>query len=276
MLKDKLAEFEEAMRERGPGWSERVEWTVTCGRYEENVPGPAPQPSALFLFLDPFGYSHAPMELTQDLVQQPKSDTLVFLPLSFVHRFVDREGQDRALDRFFGTRAWRDVPNGDGRPAALLELFQAQLRAAGLDYVLPFRLLPEERANSYWIVGGSGHPSGFESIKEGFWAVDPRNGQEYRAPLSAAAGQESLKIEEERPEPNTEPLLALLREHFGTEPFTVEQAIDFTKQTRFLKTHLKQKTLAKAEKAKPPKLLVERPSGALQFKEGKGITLRFP
>ena len=50
------------------------------------------------------------------------------------------------------------------------------MRAAGLDYVLPFRLLPEERSNQYWIVGGSGHPSGFESIKEGFWAVDPRNG----------------------------------------------------------------------------------------------------
>ena len=51
-------------------------------------------PSALFLFLDPFGYSHAPMTLTQDLVQQPKSDTLIFLPLSFVNRFAGREGQE--------------------------------------------------------------------------------------------------------------------------------------------------------------------------------------
>ena len=53
-------------------------------------------PSALFLFLDPFGYSHAPMTLTQDLIQQPKSDTLIFLPLSFVNRFADREGRSGA------------------------------------------------------------------------------------------------------------------------------------------------------------------------------------
>ena len=74
------------MRSRGPGWNDNVKWTVTRGPYEENVPLPVMEPSALFLFLDPFGYSHAPMELTQDLVQQPKSDTLIFLPLSFVNR----------------------------------------------------------------------------------------------------------------------------------------------------------------------------------------------
>ena len=272
MLEAKLSEFEEAMR-RGPGWNDRVSWSVKCGRYEENVPEPAPDPSALFLFLDPFGYSHAPMELTQDLVQQPKSDTLIFLPLSFVNRFVGREGQERALDRFFGTPAWRQVPDGPGRPEALLDLFENQLRAAGLEWVARFRLLPEERSNSYWIVGGSGHLAGFASIKEGFWAVDPRNGQEYRAPQPAAPGQEALAVADEAVEPNTAPLLALLRAHFGTEPFTVEAAIDFTKRSRFLETHLKRRTLAAAEKA--GQLVVERPTGVRQFKEGKGITIRF-
>ena len=56
--------------------------------FPQSVPGH----SALFLFLDPFGYSHAPMTLTQDLIQQPKSDTLIFLPLSFVHRFAGPRG----------------------------------------------------------------------------------------------------------------------------------------------------------------------------------------
>jgi three-Cys-motif partner protein len=272
MLRTKLTEFEEGMRQ-GPGWTDRVVWSVTCGRYEENVPQPAPDPSALFLFLDPFGYSHAPMELTQDLVQQPKSDTLIFLPLSFVNRFVGREGQERALDRFFGTPAWREVPDGPGRPEALLDLFENQLRSVGLEWVGRFRLLPEERSNSYWIVGGSGHLSGFASIKEGFWAVDPRNGREFRAAQAAAPGQEALQLPEEPVEPDTTQLLALLRAQFGTEPFTVEQAIDFTKRSRFLETHLKRRTLAPAEKAGT--LLVERPAGVRQFKEGSGISMRF-
>jgi three-Cys-motif partner protein len=273
MLDAKLSEFESAMR-RGPGWTDRVQWSVTCGPYEEHVPQPVSEPSALFLFLDPFGYSHAPMTLTRDLVQQPKSDTLIFLPLSFVNRFAGREGQERAMDRFFGTSTWRDVPDGPGRPAALLELFQEQLRAGGLNWVLSFRLKPEDRSNAYWIVGGSSHLSGFASIKEGYWAVDPVNGQGFAAPRSAPPGQAAFSFEESgRSKPNTAPLLAMLRDRFGRDPFTVEDAIALTQRSRFLDTHLKRMTLVVAERA--GKLEVDRPAGARQFKEGKGITMRF-
>jgi three-Cys-motif partner protein len=273
MLESKLREFETAMRERGPGWSDRVTWSVTCGRYEENVPQPLDEPAALFLFLDPFGYSHAPMTLTQDLVQQPKSDTLIFLPLSFVHRFADREGQDVALDRFFGTREWRDAPNGPARPGTLLALFERQLQAAGLDWVGSFRLKPDP-TNAYYIVGGSGHPKGWASIKEGFWAVDPVNGREYISPKPTAPGQQTLGvIEPESPKPNTAPLLAQLRAQFGGRSFSVDEAIEVTARSRFLDTHLKRLTLAQAEK--DGMLAVGRPRGARQFKEGKGIIMRF-
>lgn len=273
MLQGKLEDFEAAMRDTETGWTDRVKWSVTPGRYEDNVPGPTPERSALFLFLDPFGYSHAPMTLTHNLLQQPKSDTLIFLPLSFVNRFVGREGQARALDRFFGTSEWRQVPDGPGRPQALLDLFQAQLRKAGLTWVSPFRLQPEDRANTYWIVGGSGHLSGYASIKAGFWAVDPRNGKRYTTPPSVGAGQEALVIETGPVKPDTQELLDGLRERFKSESFTVEEAIEFTKRSRFLDSHLKRMTLAAAEKS--GKLDVTRPSGVRQFKEGKGITLRF-
>lgn len=273
LLDRKLNEFETAMRS-GLGWTDRVQWSVICGRYEENVPQPVPGNSALFLFLDPFGYSHAPMTLTQGLVQQPKSDTLIFLPLSFVNRFAGREGQERALDRFFGTPEWRDVPDGQGRPDALLELFQAQLRAAGMDWVLPFRLRPEERGNAYWIVGASGHLAGFESIKEGFWTVDPVNGQGFAAPRAAPAGQAALALAQTGPqEPNTVPLLEILRQRFGTGVFSVEDAVAATRESRFLERHLRRRTLAVAENA--GELKVDRPPGARQFKEGRGIAMRF-
>jgi three-Cys-motif partner protein len=273
MLRDKLDELEAAMRD-GPGWSERVSWSVTCGNYEDNVPQPvAGRESALFLFLDPFGYSHAPMTLTHDLVQQPKSDTLIFLPLSFVNRFAGREGQERALDRFFGTSAWRDVPDGPGRPAALLALFQEQLRSAGLDWVLPFRLKPDSN-NEYWIVGGSSHLKGFATIKEAYWTVDKVDGQGYAASRAAPPGQEAFAFEDiTSRDPNTAPLLELLRERFGAASFTVEAAMDFTARSRFLDRHLKERTLARAERAGT--LEVVRPAGARRFKEGKGISLRF-
>jgi three-Cys-motif partner protein len=273
ILKKKLEEFEEAMR-GGPGWSNGVSWSVTCGNYEEHVPAPVlGRDSALFLFLDPFGYSHSPMTLTRDLVQQPKSDTLIFLPLSFVNRFQGRDGQQKAMDKFFGTPVWRDIANGRGRPAKLLELFQEQLRTAGLEWVLPFRLKPDTN-NEYWIVGGSSHLRGFASIKEAYWAVDKINGQGFQAPKPAPPGQETLPFDVPSPdEPNTAPLLEELQKRFGRDPFTVEDAIALTERSRFLDTHLKLRTLAKAEKAGT--LKVQRPNGVRLFKEGKGIVLRF-
>jgi three-Cys-motif partner protein len=273
MLRQQLERLEASLRVE-TNWSERVSWSVTCGNYEDHVPQPVTaRNSALFLFLDPFGYSHAPMTLTRDLVQQPKSDTLIFLPLSFVNRFAGREGQERALDRFFGTPAWRKVPSGPERPAALLELFRAQLKSAGLEWVAEFRLKPDG-TNEYWIVGGSGNLKGFASIKEAFWTVDPVNGKGYAAPRAAAPGQQTLGFEMPAPgEPNTAPLLALLREAFDKRSFTVEEAIAFTERSTFLDTHLKTRTLKPAEAAGV--LEVRRPAGARQFKEGKGITLQF-
>jgi three-Cys-motif partner protein len=273
MLRAKLEELETEMRAEG-SWSEHVSWSVTCGNYEEHVPQPvAGRDSALFLFLDPFGYSYSPMTLTRDLVQQPKSDTLIFLPLSFVNRFVGRDGQGRALDRFFGASSWRDVPDGPGRPAALLDLFQQQLRTAGLKWVLPFRLKPDG-GNEYWIVGGSSHLKGFATIKEAYWTVDKVNGQGYAAPRAAPPGQETFVFEDTTSQdPNTAPLLGLLRQGFGNTSFTVEQAIELTARSRFLETHLKRMTLSRAESDRT--LEVQRPAGARQFKEGKGITLRF-
>lgn len=273
MLREQLQTLEARMRQ-SEKWSERVSWSVTCGNYEEHVPQPvAGRDSALFLFLDPFGYSHAPMTLTRDLVQQPKSDTLIFLPLSFVNRFAGRDGQEPALDRFFGTPAWRDVPSGPDRPAALLELFRQQLRSAGLEWVADFRLKPDG-TGEYWIVGGSSHLKGFASIKEAFWTVDPVNGQGFVASRAAAPGQQTLGFEiPTAREANTGPLLDLLREHFDGRSFTVEEALALTERSRFLVTHLKRMTLAKAESGGA--LEVRRPPGARQFKEGKGISLRF-
>ena len=273
MLEGILRGVEQERRAAGR-WAEGINWSVTPGRYEEHVPRPvAERDQALFLFLDPFGYSHAPMTLTTRLVQQPKSDTLIFLPLSFVHRFADREGQDEALDRFFGTPAWRDVPNGRDRPRALLELFQQQLRQAGLTYTLPFCLKPPDHRNEYWIVGASSHLRGFASIKAGYWAADPVDGQGFTATKPAPAGQAALFDGLPPTGPRTAPLLGLLRVRFGTDWFTVEDAIMLTDRSRFLDSHLKEQTLAPAEKDNI--LEVDRSGGGRRFKEGKGTRMRF-
>jgi hypothetical protein len=237
-----------------------------------------PPPSALFLFLDPFGYSNAPMSLTGDLAQQPKCDTLIFLPLSFVHRFADQPGLAAALDGFFGTPRWRHIKDGPDRPSALLSLFQAQLRARGLRYTGRFRLRPAEGNNEYWLVGASDDLKGYESLKEAFWKVDPVNGQGFDAPRLRKTEQQAFTFDESAPpeEPNTAQLLEALQFEFGDDAFTVEDTVRFTtERTRFLETHLRTRTLKPAEEGHPKMLDVQRPAGARQFAVGKGITMRF-
>ena len=197
------------------------------------------EPAALFLFLDPFGYSHAPMTLTQDLVQQPKSDTLLFLPLSFVNRFKDREGQEIALDRFFGTSVWRSIPDGADRPARLLALFETQLKKVGLSYVGAFKLRPDS-TNEYFIVGGSGHPKGWASIKEGFWAgrSDQRRG--VSSSETAPAGSADARVRGARATGGQHRAAAGgIESQFEGRRFTVEDAMLLTEQSRFLDSHLK-------------------------------------
>lgn len=273
MLTEQLRVLE--ARARGEGrWSGQISWTVTCGRYEDHVPEPPTAgDTALFLFLDPFGYSHAPMTLTRELIQQPKSDTLIFLPLSFVDRFRGRSGQEAAMDKFFGSPEWRCVPDGPERPSKLLALFEAQLKRGGLSLVSGFQLRPEG-PNEYWIVGGSDHPQGYASIKEGFWAADPINGRSFATRPAPPPGQQALEFDASlKPSSDTAPLLELLRDTFGSRSFTVEEAQDVTRRSRFLESHLKRMTLAPAEAA--GQIKVDRPPGARQFKEGNGITMRF-
>lgn len=138
---------------------------------------------------------------------------------------------------------------------------------------MPFCIKPPDRRNEYWIVGASGHPSGFASIKEGFWAVDPVNGSGFTARKPTLSGQGELFEELPPSRLNTAPLLAALQARFGNGWFSVEDAIALTKHSHFLDSHLKERTLAPAER--DGMLEVDRSGGGRRFKEGRKIKMRF-
>ena len=153
-------------------------------------PGDGKRTRHCSLFLDPFGYSHAPMTLTRDLVQQPKSDTLIFLPLSFVNRFAGREGQERRAGPILRHAAWREVPSGPGAPAAATRvLFRAQLKSAGLELGGRVSGLKPDGKNEYWIVGGSGNLKGLRDDQGGLTGRSTRStGKGYAAPRALRSG----------------------------------------------------------------------------------------
>jgi three-Cys-motif partner protein len=201
-----------------------------------------------FAFIDPFGYSTASMTLAGRLLNFPRCEVLFFLPLSFVHRFVGRAGQENALNSLYGCEDWRAAIDleGDERRAFLLELFEAQLaKSAGVKYVRSFQLRTQD-GEDYRLVFGLGHRKGLEIAKDAMWAVDPLAGASYKA--TTESGQEVLFGAADTV--STVPLLDELRAKFGRDWFTIAQAEDCTVlDTPFRVGQLRRRTLQPAEKA---------------------------
>lgn len=221
-----------------------------------------------FAFIDPFGYSSASMSLTGRLLDFPRCEVLFFLPLSFVHRFVGRDGQETALNSLFNSGEWREAIALDGadRRQFLLELFERQLsQTASVKHVRSFQLRTQD-GNDYRLVFGLGHTKGLELAKNAMWGVDPVGGISYTA--TTEAGQEILFAPDDLVD--TAPLLRELRTKFGDAWFTIEQAEECTLiDTPYRKGHLRRRTLQPAEREGT--IEVQRP-GPRGF---EGARLRF-
>ncbi len=221
-----------------------------------------------FAFIDPFGYSTASMSLTGRLLAFARCEALIFLPLSFVHRFVGRDGQEAALTSLFGCEDWRKAVGleGEERRAFLLALFECQLGSnPAVRHVRSFQLRTQD-GNDYRLVFGVGHDKGLDLAKDAMWKVDPIAGSSYTA--TTESGQEVLFTPDDTVD--TRPLLAELRSKFGTGWFTIEQAEQCARiDTPFRIGHLRRRTLQPAERA--GKLRVER-KGSSGF---KGARMRF-
>lgn len=240
-----------ALGELPPNVSTRIEpgeYESTFGRLMDETTDSGKILIPTFAFIDPFGYSSASMSLTGRLLDFPRCEVLIFLPLSFVHRFVGREGQDAALTSLFGCEDWCEAIelSGDARSAFLLDLFERQLAAnANVEHVRSFQLRTED-GDDYRLVFGLGHDKGLELAKDAMWRVDPLAGTSYVAVTES--GQEVLFSPEDLLD--TRLLLAELRAKFAAEWFSIEDAEKCTLiETPFRKTHLKQKTLQPAERA---------------------------
>ena len=228
----------------------------TFGALVDDIKGEDKTLIPTFAFVDPFGYSKTPMSLAGKFLDFPRSEALFFLPLSFVHRFVGREGQEDALTNLFNSDRWREaIPmEGEERRAFLIGLFEDRLRQQGqVGYVTSFELRTSD-GNDYRLVFATGHKRGLELMKSAMWSVDTLKGTRYTA--HTETGQQVLF----QPEVDTGPLLDELRKAFGQKWFSVSDACNVMLKTPYVpERHLKKLTLVPAEKSGV--LAVKRPEG---------------
>ncbi|WP_376797454.1 three-Cys-motif partner protein TcmP [Thermogemmatispora sp.] len=135
---------------------------------------------AMFVFIDPFGYSHAPMDIICQLMRYPRCEVLITFMYEEIDRFLKRNCQAQSVhyDQLFGTSEWRtialDCQDARTRQQQLHNLYRQQLLSvAGARYVRSFCMLNKRNKTDYFLFFATRHRLGMKNMKRAMWEVDP-------------------------------------------------------------------------------------------------------
>jgi len=125
-----------------------------------------------FIFIDPFGFSHHPMDQIKDLMGFEKCEVLINFMFEFVNRFAEKEPEK--IDSLYGTKKWRQI-EGE-RSHHFLDLYRNQLKTeADIEFVREFKFQRENKP-SYYLFFGTNDIKGLEKMTEVMWKIDPMSG----------------------------------------------------------------------------------------------------
>lgn len=130
------------------------------GEFHEHLPTilreTTPAHCPVFFFIDPFGFTVHYEDLVaisnamRDKDGRTHTEVLVNYATAAIHQWLTASNSEDALDRFFGTRTWRDVFREHGfaeRP--LLALYESQLRKRW-SYVFSVEIPKPSMAKTYF------------------------------------------------------------------------------------------------------------------------------
>lgn len=236
---------------------------IIHGTYEDEFPRVVEylatayrQPVPTFAFVDPRGYADNPFShIEQFRGRMPdKSEVMVYLPASFMARFLATGITAGALTRLYGGPTWEeavamDEPSRQRAGERLAKLFGDRL-SEHFDWVTSFNVEPE-RHNDYYLLFGTGHKDGLREMKRGMWAVDQHGGQGFKQAKTRPGQGQLFGDDTVAVPPDTTILGGLLRAEFGTRVFTIEEAEDFTLcRTKYLDSpHLRSWALRPLEQS---------------------------
>jgi three-Cys-motif partner protein len=125
------------------------------------------------LFADPFGYIGISLQLLKLLLENQKSEALVFFNTNRIRAGVSNEFVREHIDALFGAKRAEVVRarvaglHGDNREQVILDSFQDGLRAIGFRYVVRFRFRSRSAdRTSHHLIHCSRHPLAEKIMKE--------------------------------------------------------------------------------------------------------------
>jgi len=218
------------------------------GKFDRHMPLVAPENEPnrppTFAFIDPFGWSDVPMRLNSSILGIDHCEALIYVPLPFITRFVNDQAVEDSLTFLYGGDSWTAAREAaaDARIGILRACFEKAM-LNHCSYVRAFDIRPDGN-RGYTLFFGTRHLLGLEKMKAVMWNVDPAGGCLYMD--STDPGQEVLF----QPEPDYAQLESMLRQRFGVQTFTIEEAEHFVLVgTPFAKSGVKTRVLRPAEAA---------------------------
>ncbi len=196
------------------------------------------------IMVDPFGVKGVPYDVIRRLAAYKRSELLVSFMYEPVTRWLESTQFEPYLDAFFGSRDWRRaIPlEREARREFLLDIYVAQLKAAGMQYVRTFEMRDHGNRTEYFLVFGTHHKEGLNVIKQAMWAVDP-SGQFQFSDFTNHAQPTLFELE-----PNYHRLKTQITGRFKASTTTIEAIEDFViVDTAFLTTHIRKPVLIPLE-----------------------------
>jgi len=156
-----------------------IEVSIQCKEFKDEVSNiisrhDHEKNSKVLFFIDPYGYKDTPPETLLDLKQNPNTEIMLFLPVSFIYRFIDSPQSNPTLDK------WKTFMSISGRPTDLsiiVDLITSRFSRAGF-YSGSFILNNQQNSNKYAIFFVSSNVYGLEKFNETKWAIDPIEGSQ--------------------------------------------------------------------------------------------------
>jgi hypothetical protein len=138
--------------------------------------------------IDPFGVSHTPMSVIEQILRNPKSEVYISVMAEWINRFLGTPEFESALDSLFGCPDWRKAKtfqHWHDRKTFLFDLYEECLRKAGAKQVVHFELYRGAEL-VYAIFFGTNHDLGCDKMKEAIWTADPEGGSAFISGADAA------------------------------------------------------------------------------------------
>jgi three-Cys-motif partner protein len=219
-----------------------------------------------FAFVDPFGFSEAPLNLLCRLLAFDTCEVLFTFMFDYVNRFITQEKVSDHLNKLFGTDEYRRAAglSGEPRRTFLHDLYQRQLRThCEFTYVKSFEMIGYNGHTGYYLFHGTRSLTGLSRMKDAMWKVDPGGGFRFSDRL---AGQDVLFRDDAV---DVGPLRRALLQRFTGQVTAVAEINHFVLvDTPYRASHWNRKVMAPLEREGRVQVVASTRKKAYTFPEG--------